>query len=104
MLRIFRLKEVMDNNLLLAFAGANFTNSAFRRLAAQYPYEVAVYTIYSMDNKKKDKKFKKLLDQSDDPFVVIVRDENAHLEDVLFVPSKEKREASEQLEISWTKP
>jgi hypothetical protein len=103
-IKMLRLKDVMDNNLLLAFAGANFTNSAFRRLTAQYPYEVTIYTIYNMDDKKKDRKFRRLLNQSEDPFIVIIRDENARLEDVLFVPSKEKRESSEKKEIELATP
>ncbi len=99
-----RLKEIMDNNLLLAFAGANFTNPAFRRLSAQYPYEVTIHTIYSMDDKKKDKKLRKLLSQNEDSFILIVRDENARLEEVLFVPSKEKRDSDEKQEVECTSP
>jgi hypothetical protein len=88
----------------LAFAGANFTNPAFRRLSAQYPYEVAIHTIYSMDDKKKDKKLRKLLSQNDDSFILIVRGENARLEEVLFVPSKEKRDSDEEQGIQSTSP
>ncbi len=35
--------------------------------------------------------FKKLLEKSDEPFILIVRGKRAELQDVLFVPSKEKR-------------
>jgi|GEM_PF-2064431 hypothetical protein len=85
-------KDTMNNNLLLSCLGVTFVNPTFRVLTAQYPYEVTVFTLCHQDEKKKERSFKKLLDQNQQPFIVIVRGGNAQLEDVLFVPSKEQRD------------
>jgi hypothetical protein len=81
------LQEVRKNNIAMAFMGLNFTRPVFRLLAGQTPYEVPNFTIYGKDAKKRQKKFKKILEKNEDGFVVIVRGDKAELEDVLFVPS-----------------
>lgn len=87
------LKEVRVNNLNFALAGSIFVNPVFRWVTAQYPYDVRVHTFYGHDLKKIEKKLKKLIDNQSEPFIFIIRDENAELEDVLFVPY-EKKEGS----------
>jgi hypothetical protein len=88
------LKEVAEANFFLALAGVTFSNPAFRRLTGQLPYNVQVHTIFADDEAKIEKKFKRLITQSEDPFIFVVRDVTAHLKEVLFVPSKEKRETA----------
>jgi len=80
------LKKVLEDNLIFAFAGANFTNPIFRELTGQLPYEIKIHTIHSKEEKKVEMKFRKLLDESDEPFIFIVRGKNARLKEVLFVP------------------
>jgi uncharacterized protein YukJ len=74
------------NNLLFAFLGANFTHPLFRKLTGQFPYDVPTYTIYDEDDKRIGKKIKKLIEKNDKSFIVILRGNDAELDDVLFVP------------------
>lgn len=81
------LEDIRKNNIVMALMGLNFTRPVFRLLAGQTPYEVPSFTIYGTDEKKRQKKFKRILERNEDSFVVIVRGDKAELEDVLFVPS-----------------
>lgn len=86
------LEKIRKENIIMTFMGLNFTQPVFRLLAGQTPYEVPSFTIYGTDEKKKQKKFKRILEKNENSFVVIIRDDKAELEDVLFVPStKEMR-------------
>ena len=80
------LEELKKNNLLFAFLGANFVQPLFRKLTAQFPYAVPTFTIYDEDNKRIGKKIKKLMEKNDGSFIVILRDNDAELDEVLFVP------------------
>jgi hypothetical protein len=83
------LSEVARKNFILANLGADFTTPLFRQLSGQFPFEVNKYTIYGRTAKQRNKKFNKILEKDKESFVLIVRDDNANLEDVLFVPSVE---------------
>ncbi len=85
------IEEVVKNNFLLALSSINFTDSFFRGLAGQFPYEVATYTIYETDEKKMQKKFNKILNDSDEPFLIILRKQNTELGEILFVPIANKK-------------
>jgi len=80
------LEELRKNNLLFAFLGANFVQPLFRKLSAQFPYNVPTYTIYDEDDKRIGKKIKRLIEKNDKSFIVILRDKDAELDEVLFVP------------------
>jgi hypothetical protein len=89
---MFTLEEVIQNNLLFSAVGMTFVNPVFRKLTGQYPYNLNVYTIYQQDDKKKERNLKRLLDENEKPFIVIVRGGRAELEDVLFVPPRDFRD------------
>lgn len=92
------LRFVRENNLLLASAGVNFVNPKFRMLAGQFPYEIGeVHTIFFETEDKGERKFKRLLDQTKNAFLVIMRNEDARLADVVFVPPKEQRQGTKNL-------
>jgi len=80
------LEELRKNNLMFAFLGANFVQPLFRKLSAQFPYNVPTYTIYDEDDKRIGKKIKRLIEKNDKSFIVILRDKDAELDEVLFVP------------------
>lgn len=84
------IEEVRTNNMLISLLGINFINPVFRRIAGQLPYELPKLTISEADEKKKEMKFKKLCKEKKEPFLLIIRDEEANLEEVLFVPAREK--------------
>jgi hypothetical protein len=91
------LSGIRSNNIFLSCIGINFVNPVFRLFSGQFPYDdLESYTIYSHDNKRKEKSFKKLLDKNENPFLVIIRGHNSVLEQVLFVPPKEQRQGSIQ--------
>lgn len=83
------LAEVARRNFSFACVGSNFITPLFRELTGQFPYEVNKYTIYGLSSKQRNKKLNRILSKDKDSFVVILRDEMANLEDVLFVPSME---------------
>ena len=80
------LDELRKNNLLLSFMGANFVQPLFRKLTAQYPFDVPTFTIYDEDEKRIGKKIKKLISKVNRSFIIILRDKDANLDEVLFVP------------------
>lgn len=94
------LAEIRDNNMLISCLGINFVNPVFRLFSAQFPYNVESFTIYSIDDRKKEKSFKKLLDRNSNPFLLIVRGQDAELEEVLFVPSKEHRNFLQPVKVN----
>jgi len=86
------LEEIRKNNILMAAMGLNFVKPVFRLLAGQVPYDVPRYTIYGRDERRRQKKLRRILEKNDNSFVVIVRDDNAELEDILFIPSSKEIE------------
>ena len=82
------LSEIRNQNIFLSIAGANFINPLFRLLSAQLPANVNKYTIYGHSDEERERKFKKLLKKEKDCFVLILRDSNADLEEVLYIPSE----------------
>lgn len=83
------LAELRRNNFLISLAGANFVSPLFRRLTAQCPENVTHFTIYGEDDKIREKKFRKLLKRNKNScFILILRDDDAELQEVLYVPSE----------------
>lgn len=85
---MFTLNDVRKQNMLLAAAGINFGETFFRKLAAQHPQKVDKFTISTSDEGKREKKFKKLIQKNHNDFVLIFRNDQAELEEVLFVPAR----------------
>ncbi len=83
------LEEVRKKNFILGWLGINFTTPLFRKLTGQFPFDVKTFTIYGESEKQRNKKFKRILKNNKEGFLLILRDENAELEEVLFVPSLE---------------
>ncbi len=81
------LAEIRLRNLFLAYSGVNFVWPFFRKLMAQMPVNVNKYTIYSSSKEKRENEFKNILKKEKGSFVLILRDDNAVLDEVLFVPS-----------------
>ena len=81
------LSEVVINNRILTFIGANFIDPLFRKLTGQFPQNVRTFTIYDQDEKKIERKIKSILKKTDEPIVFVIRDDKDSLEEVLFVPS-----------------
>ncbi len=83
------LTELKRNNWVIALAGANFISPLFRRLTAQSPEDVNYFTIYGQSDKAREKKFRKLLKKNkNNNFILILRDDDAELQEVLYVPSE----------------
>jgi len=91
------LEEVWINNVRLALNGFTFVNPVFRELTAQFPAHVNKYTFYGQDPKKIEKRLKRLMDKEKSPFVFIIRDEKADLDDVIFIPYEKDEEEKEKL-------
>lgn len=83
------LEKIRINNSIIAFCGINFIQPLFRKLAGQFPYDISTYTIYGSDEKKKQRKLKKIMTRDDDSFLLVVRGDKAELEEVVFIPSKQ---------------
>jgi hypothetical protein len=84
------LKETVFNNIMLSLIGINFTNPFFRRIAGQFPYEVPTLTISESDDKEREKLFKQICKEQKESFILVIRNNEADLENILFVPSPDE--------------
>ena len=84
------LAEHMLNNATLALMGVTFINPFFRRMAGQLPFEIPTYTLYIDDDTNASLEIAQIQKDKRKSFVVVIRDQNAQLEDVVFVPNADE--------------
>lgn len=84
------LAEHALNNATLALMGVTFVNSFFRRMAGQLPTEIPSYTVYLDDKSDARLEIAEILKDEPKSFVVVIRDQNAQLEEVIFVPNADE--------------